>query len=93
MSIFDYPQNEVLGTVESVDTSSVIIRVENDEKLRNLQVNHLIAIQSSKSGQHLIGLVSKIIRKAADFEELEDYNENSFNRDLGFMFVCGYACL
>lgn len=79
MSIFDYPQNEVLGTVESVDTSSVIIRVENDEKLRNLQVNHLIAIQSSKSGQHLIGLVSKIIRKAADFEELEDYNENSFN--------------
>lgn len=79
MSIFNYRQDEVLGTVESVDTSSVIIRVENDEKLRNLQVNHLIAIQSSKFGQHLIGLVSKIIRKAAGYEEIEDYNANSFN--------------
>ncbi len=79
MSIFNYKQDEVLGTVESVDTSSVIIRVENDERLRNLQVNHLIAIQSSKSGQHLIGLVSKIIRKSTGYEELDDYNENSFN--------------
>lgn len=79
MSIFNYKQDEVLGTVESVDTSSVIIRVENDEKLRNLQINHLIAIQSSKSGQHLIGLVSKIIRKSTGYEELDDYNENSFN--------------
>lgn len=65
MSIFEYSQEELLGTVESVDTSTIIVKVENDDKLRGLQVNHLIAIQSSKVGQHLIGLVSKIIRKSA----------------------------
>lgn len=65
MSIFEYTPEELLGTVESVDTSTVIVKVENDDKLRGLQVNHLISIQSSKIGQHLIGLVSKIIRKSA----------------------------
>ena len=65
MSIFTYTPDELLGTVESVDTSMVIVKVENDDKLRGLQVNHLISIQSSRVGQHLIGLVSKIIRKSA----------------------------
>lgn len=65
VSIFEYMPEELLGTVESVDTSTVIVKVENDDKLRGLQVNHLISIQSSKVGQHLIGLVSKIIRKSA----------------------------
>ena len=58
MSIFTYNESELLGTVESVDTTTVIIKVDNDDKLRGLQVNHLISIQSSKIGQHLIGLVS-----------------------------------
>ena len=65
MSIFTYTPDELLGTVVSVDTSMVIVKVENDDKLRGLQVNHLISIQSSRVGQHLIGLVSKIIRKSA----------------------------
>lgn len=36
MGIFTYSPDELLGTVESVDTSTVIIRVENDDKLRGL---------------------------------------------------------
>jgi len=65
MSIFDFKREDVLGTVESVDTSVVVVRVESDERLRDLQVNHLVAVQSSKINQHLIGLVSKIVRKSA----------------------------
>ena len=72
MGIFTYSPDELLGTVESVDTSTVIIRVENDDKLRGLQVNHLISIQSSKVGQHLIGLVTKIIRKSAYSDPADD---------------------
>ena len=80
MSIFNYESHEVLGTVESVDTATVVIRVENDERLRGLQVNHLVAIQSSKIGQHLIGLVSKIIRKSAQSDSLfEVSGELAFN--------------
>ena len=39
MGIFEYTPEELLGTVESVDTSTVIVKVENDDKLRGLQVN------------------------------------------------------
>lgn len=80
MSIFEYTPEELLGTVESVDTSTVIVKVENDDKLRGLQVNHLISIQSSKIGQHLIGLVSKIIRKSACSDPVADLSpEFGFN--------------
>lgn len=82
MEIFTYSPNELLGTVESVDTSTVIIRVENDDKLRGLQVNHLISIQSSKVGQHLIGLVSKIIRKSAYSDSAVDITP-----ELGFNII------
>jgi len=80
VSIFAYEQYEVLGTVESVDTSTVIIRVENDDRLRGLQVNHLVAIQSPKINQHLIGLVSKIIRKSGQVDlTLEAESDLAFN--------------
>lgn len=80
MTIFDYTQEELLGTVESVDTATIVIRVDNDDRLRGIQVNHLIAVQSSKIGQHLIGLVSKIIRKSAtDNTSFDSTNISSFN--------------
>lgn len=48
------------------------MKIENDDKLRGLQVNHLISIQSPKIEQHLIGLVSKIIRKSAHNDLMEE---------------------
>ena len=63
MGIFEYEDKDLLGTVESVDTSTVMIQAIDDDKLKSVQVNHLIAVQSSKVGQSLIGLVSKIFRK------------------------------
>ena len=82
MGIFTYSPDELLGTVESVDTSTVVIKVENDDKLRGLQVNHLISIQSSRVGQHLIGLVSKIIRKSAYSDSTTDITP-----ELGFNII------
>ena len=79
--LFQYSRNDVLGTVESVDTSTVIVRVDEDDLLKNVQVNHLVVIQSSKIGQCLIGLVSKVIRKSAivSFDETETMAESSVN--------------
>lgn len=68
MSIFKFEEGSAIGTVFSVDTATVIIRVSELEKLRKLQVNHLVAVQSSKAGQYLIGLINRITRKASDEE-------------------------
>ncbi len=64
MSLFNYEDSEAIGGVFSVDTGSVLVRVEDVEQLRKLQVNHLVALRSSRTGQHLIGIIHKIMRKA-----------------------------
>lgn len=67
MGIFDYQDSttEKIGTVESVDTANIIIKIDNEELLKKMQVNHLIVVQSSKVGKHLIALVNKIMRNSS----------------------------
>lgn len=73
MSIFDFADNEALGSVISVDTAAATIRVDDLDRLKRLQVNRLVVLQSSKPGQHLIGVVVRITRKPdnRDLDEAE----------------------
>lgn len=83
MTIFNFEDSQAIGTVFSVDTATVIIKVQELEKLRKLHVNQLVAIRSAKAGQHLIGLINRITRKASD-------EENPVESDLGlsgFLFT------
>jgi hypothetical protein len=64
MSIFDYKKEESIGSVFSVDTGTVLVSVSNLDALRMMQINHLVVLRSSRAGQHLIGLINKIMRKA-----------------------------
>jgi hypothetical protein len=61
-TIFDFADNESLGTVRSVDTTTVVVYVPDSEKLRRLQVNRLSVLRSSRPGQHLVGIIQKITR-------------------------------
>lgn len=69
MAIFKFEDTAAIGNVFSVDTATLIIKVSEIEKLRKLQVNHLVAIKSSKAGQHLIGIINRITRKVSDEEQ------------------------
>jgi uncharacterized protein len=69
MPIFQYKDEEALGTVLSVDTATVVISVADLDKLRRMQVNRLLVLQSSKPGQHLIGLIQKITRSGSEQEQ------------------------
>lgn len=67
MSIFSFDSTkDKIGSVFSVDTATIIVKVSELEMLKRMQVNHLIAVKSSKAGQHLIGIINKITRKASD---------------------------
>lgn len=82
MSILDYNDNESLGRVRSVDTATVVIAVDDVERLRKLQVNRLAVLQSSRAGQHLIGIIQKITRTAVDGKESLVDKEESPDGDL-----------
>lgn len=71
MSIFNYKDEESLGKVISVDTTTVTIEIKDADSLRRLQVNRLIALQSSKPGQHLVGLITHVTRKKIINEDTE----------------------
>lgn len=71
MPIFDFSDKEALGSVISVDTAAATIRVDDLDHLKRLQVNRLVVLQSSRPGQHLIGIVVKITRKP-DAQELNE---------------------
>lgn len=70
MSIFKYNDTDALGRVKSVDTAIVIVHVADVERLRKLQVNRLAVLQSSRPGQHLIGIIQKITRNAVEAKEI-----------------------
>ena len=66
MSFLAYEDADALGRVQSVDTATVIVRIDDIEALRALQVNRLVALQSSRAGHHLIGIIQKITRTALE---------------------------
>jgi uncharacterized protein len=89
MAIFNFNDADALGSVISVDTTAVVVRVDDLERLKRLQVNRLVVLQSSKAGQHLIGIVVKITRKPEDRvvaigdvseDEIAEPNENNLVR-------------
>ena len=75
MTLFNYRDRDAIGAVYSVDTGTVIVSVSNEEHLRNLQVNHLVVLRSTKAGQHLIGLINKITRRTLNDPLDEDSGE------------------
>ena len=85
MTIFDYKDSESLGKVIEVDSAMVFVRVDDLETLKRVQVNRLAVLQSSSPGQYLIGVVSRITRKALDEDDasggyMETPSENNLVR-------------
>ena len=85
MPLLEYKDEDALGNVLSVDTATVVIRVTDIDCLRKMQVNRLIALRSSKSGQFLIGIVQKITRSAITKEIVSsiDILEDEFSEKNG----------
>lgn len=75
--MFDFRPDDLLGTVERVDTSNALIRVINESIIDRLQVNQLVSIQSSRIGQRLIGLVFQILRNTFFPDETIEENADS----------------
>lgn len=89
MPLFNFRDEEALGKVASVDTTNVIIEVENVDQLKRLQVNHLAVLQSSRPGQHLIGLITQVTRKRG----IEDIINDGINDHASELNLCRIALI
>lgn len=89
MPIFNFRDEDALGKVASVDTTNVVVEVENIEQLRRLQVNHLAVLQSSRPGQHLIGFITQVTRKRG----LEDIVNDGINDQASVLNLCRIALI
>lgn len=89
MPIFNFKDEEALGKVASVDTTNVIVEVENVDQLKRLQVNHLAVLQSSRPGQHLIGLITQVTRKRG----VEDIINDGINDHASELNLCRIALI
>lgn len=89
MPIFNFKDDEALGNVAAVDTTNVLIDVENVEQLKRLQVNRLVVLQSSRPGQHLIGLITQVTRKRG----IEDLVGDGINDQSSELNLCRIALI
>lgn len=89
MSIFNFKDEDALGKVASVDTTNVIVEVDNVDQLKRLQVNHLAVLQSSRPGQHLIGLITQVTRKRG----IEDIIDDGINDQVSELNLCRIALI
>ena len=62
----------LIGKVQSVDTGNVTIKVDKEDLLNSVQVNQIVQIRSTKTNEKIIGLISKIMRKAISDKVDED---------------------
>lgn len=84
MGIFNYQDNDALGIVIAVDTAMVVVCVSDVEKLRQMQVNRLVVLQSSRPGDYLIGMVQKIVRSMKETKAIaedEEMNDESLSEE------------
>lgn len=57
-------QNTIIGKVQSVDTGSISVKIDKEELLNSVQINQIVQIRSTKTGEKIVGLIAKIMRKA-----------------------------
>nr|WP_314782281.1 ATP-binding protein [uncultured Treponema sp.] len=54
----------LIGKVQSVDTGNAIVKVNDESSLNSVQINQIVHIRSTKTGEKIIGLISKIMRRS-----------------------------
>lgn len=67
----------LIGKVQSVDTGNISVKVDKEDLLNSVQVNQIVQIRSTKTGEKIIGLISKIMRKAIA-DKIDESSEPDF---------------
>lgn len=67
-------EHNSIGKVQSVDTGNISVKINDEQLLNSVQINQIVQIRSTKTGEKIIGLISKILRKAIS-EKIDEDSE------------------
>ena len=67
-------EHDSIGKVQSVDTGNISVTINDEQLLNSVQINQIVQIRSTKTGEKIIGLISKILRKAIS-EKIDEDSE------------------
>lgn len=75
-----FKEVDTIGSVIYVDTNQIMIEVEDSEKISLLNVGSIVAVQTTRTFEFIIGIIEKVRRKVNELIQLEDligeYKEN-----------------
>jgi uncharacterized protein len=71
----DFSATEQIGRVASVDTSRVLIDVDDHTLITRMSVSNIIAVQGTTTNEYLIGIVDRIVRTTRQEALLEEEDE------------------
>lgn len=80
MNKISFIESDKVGTVIYVDTNQVIVEVDDSEKISLINIGSIVAIQTTKRHEFIIGTIDKIRRKINEFTQL-DITEDEFGED------------
>ena len=72
----NFKDNDRLGRVVTVDTSRVLISVEEHQKMTSIAVGNLIAIQGRTANEYLIGITERVTRSISEKLLLEEASDD-----------------
>ena len=67
-------EHNSIGKVQSVDTGNISVKINDEKLLNSVQINQIVQIRSTKTGEKIIGMISKILRKAIS-EKIDEDSE------------------
>lgn len=75
-----FKEVDTIGSVIYVDTNQIMIEVEDSEKISLLNVGSIVAVQTTRTFEFIIGIIEKVRRKVNELIQSEDligeYKEN-----------------
>ena len=72
----NFEDKDQLGRVVTVDTSRVLISVEEHEQMTSIAVGNLIAINGRTANEFLIGIIERVTRSISEKLLLEDESDD-----------------
>lgn len=72
----NFKENDRLGRVVTVDTSRVLISVEEHHQMTSIAVGNLIAIKGRMASEYLIGIIERVTRSISEKLLLEEESDN-----------------